>query len=233
MSFLYRLLTRTKQISPHIKKFEFELGIFVVSIWLVESSGRFYVIDTGMRGMEKYAAQFLLPQKIEAIFLTHGHPDHIKGLPYLRQHFGNIPTLISEKEFPYISGKEPFPNRKETEKVIFDPATFITVESQEGQDLISSAGLKPLFSPGHSPGHVVYYHEEDQVLIAGDLFTATRGGKLRPPMKGYTADMRQALASGERILKSYPQALVSVCHGSEVKDAVRDFEALNGFKGSL
>lgn len=115
MSFLYRLLTRTKQISSHIKKFEFELGIFVVSIWLVESSGRFYVIDTGMRGMEKYAAQFLLPQKIEAIFLTHGHPDHIKGLPYLRQHFGNIPTLISEKEFPYISGKEPFPNRKETE----------------------------------------------------------------------------------------------------------------------
>ena len=64
MSFLYRLLTRTKQISPHINKFEFELGIFVVSIWLVESSGRFYVIDTGMRGMEKYAAQFLLPQKI-------------------------------------------------------------------------------------------------------------------------------------------------------------------------
>ena len=68
---------------------------------------------------------------------------------------------------------------------------------------------------------------------SGDLFTATRGGKLRPPMKGYTADMRQALASGERILNSYPQALVSVCHGSEVKDAVRDFEALNGFKGSL
>ena len=52
-------------------------------------------------------------------------------------------------------------------------------------------------------------------------------------MKGYTADMRQALASGERIIKRYSQALVSVCHGSEVKDAVRDFEALNGFKGSL
>ena len=115
--------------------------------------------------------------------------------------------------------------------MIFDPATFITVESQEGQDLISSAGLKPLFSPGHSPGHVVYYHEEDQVLIAGDLFTATRNGKLRPPMKGYTADMRQALASGERILKDYSQALVSVCHGSEVKDAVRDLRHRMGLKG--
>ena len=45
--------------------------------------------------------------------------------------------------------------------------------------------------------------------------------------------MRQALASGERILKDYSHALVSVCHGGEVKDAVRDFEASDGFKGSL
>ena len=63
MSFLYRLLTRTKQISSHIKKFEFELGIFVVSIWLVESSGRFYVIDGNARNGE-----YLLPQKLKQFF---------------------------------------------------------------------------------------------------------------------------------------------------------------------
>ena len=76
-----------------------------------------------------------------------------------------------------------------------------------------------------------YYHEEDQVLIAGDLFTATRNGKLRPPMKGYTADMRQALASGERILKDYSQALVSVCHGSEVKMLYEILRHRMGLKG--
>ncbi len=44
---------------------------------------------------------------------------------------------------------------------------------------------------------------------------------MRPPMKEYTADMRQALASGEeRILKELSQALVSVCHGSG-KNAVQ------------
>ena len=42
---LYRFINKyQEQISPHIRKFEFELGDFyVVSIWLVESSGRFYV----------------------------------------------------------------------------------------------------------------------------------------------------------------------------------------------
>ena len=68
-------------------------------------------------------------------------------------------------------------------------------------------------------------------LIAGDLFTATRNGKLRPPMKGYTADMRQALASGERILKDYSQALVSVCHGSEVKMLYEILRHRMGLKG--
>ena len=230
MSFLYRLLTRTKQISPHIRKFEFELGVFVVSIWLVESSGRFYVIDTGMRGMEKYAVQYLLPQNIEAIFLTHGHSDHISGLPYLNQHFGELPTLISEKEFPYISGQKPFPNRKHSEKLIFDPSDFMTFESLEADRLLREAGLKVLFSPGHSPGHVSYYHKEDQLIIAGDLFTATRGGSLRPPMKQYTADMKQALTSGQAILQAYPEAVISVCHGSEVKHALQAFEAAAGFK---
>ena len=51
MSFIYRFLTREKQISPHVKKFEFDLGILVVSIWLVEKADRFYLIDTGMRGI--------------------------------------------------------------------------------------------------------------------------------------------------------------------------------------
>ena len=230
MSFIYRFLTREKQISPHVKKFEFDLGILVVSIWLVEKADRFYLIDTGMRGMEKYAVQYLLPQNIEAIFLTHGHSDHISGLPYLKQHFGELPTLISEKEFPYISGQKPFPNRKHSEKLIFDPSDFMTFESLEADRLLREAGLKVLFSPGHSPGHVSYYHKEDQLIIAGDLFTATRGGICRPPMKQYTADMKQALTSGQAILQAYPEAVISVCHGSEVKHALQAFEAAAGFK---
>ena len=233
MSVIYRFLTREKQISPHVKKFEFDLGILVVSMWLVEKAGRFYLIDTGMRGMEKYAVQYLLPQKIEAIFLTHGHSDHISGLPYLKQHFGDLPTLISEKEFPYISGQEPFPNRKHREKLIFDLSDFMILESPEADRFLREAGLKVLFSPGHSPGHVSYYHEEDQLIIAGDLFTATRGGSLRPPMKQYTADMKQALASGQAILQAYPEAVLSVCHGGEVQCALQAFEAATGFKELL
>ena len=53
MSVIYRFLTREKQISPHVKKFEFDLGILVVSMWLVEKAGRVLIIDNGNRGMGK------------------------------------------------------------------------------------------------------------------------------------------------------------------------------------
>jgi glyoxylase-like metal-dependent hydrolase (beta-lactamase superfamily II) len=61
---------------------------------------------------------------------------------------------------------------------------------------------------------VVYYHEADQVLLAGDLFTS-RGGKLRPPMAMFTADMAQALRSGEIVQRLRPKR-VEVCHGGPV-----------------
>ena len=96
------------------------------------------------------------------------------------------------------------------------------LESPEADRFLREAGLKVLFSPGHSPGHVSYYHEEDQLIIAGDLFTATRGG-----------DMKQALASGQAILQAYPEAVLSVCHGGEVQCALQAFEAATGFKELL
>ena len=51
MSVIYRFLTREKQISPHVKKFEFDLGILVVSMWLVEKAGRVLLFFKGMRGI--------------------------------------------------------------------------------------------------------------------------------------------------------------------------------------
>lgn len=61
--------------------------------------------------------------------------------------------------------------------MIFDPATCIEIKKVRLDKYCR--GLNPIFS---FPGHVVYYHEEDQVLIA-EVFSQLRGGKLRPPMR--------------------------------------------------
>ena len=56
-------------------------------------------------------------------------------------------------------------------------------------------GLIPYHTPGHSPGHVVFYHPDDQILLAGDLFTAF-SGKLRRPIAKFTPDMEESLRAG-------------------------------------
>lgn len=78
----------------------------------------------------------------------------------------------------------------------------------------SIAGVRPYLTSGHSPGHVVYYHEKDKVLLAGDLFTSKKG-KLHQPIPMFTANMNEAVRSSSIVRKLKPIKL-EVCHGYSV-----------------
>lgn len=82
----------------------------------------------------------------------------------------------------------------------------------------------PHHTPGHSPGHVVYYHQKDNVLIGGDLFTSRRQ-RIRKPMSIFTANMAQAIKSGQIVKKLKPKSLC-VCHGNEVQDPHKQYDLL-------
>jgi glyoxylase-like metal-dependent hydrolase (beta-lactamase superfamily II) len=94
-------------------------------------------------------------------------------------------------------------------------------EREEG-GLETIAGLKPYLTPGHSPGHVVYYHAADQVMLAGDLFTS-KAGKLHKPMPMFTADIAEALKSS-LILRELQPVHLEVCHGKPVKKPAEHLE---------
>jgi glyoxylase-like metal-dependent hydrolase (beta-lactamase superfamily II) len=78
------------------------------------------------------------------------------------------------------------------------------------------AGLRPYLTPGHSPGHVVYYHEQDRILIAGDQFLS-RKGQVLPASARFSADLDQAIRSGQ-ILTQLQPARLEVTHGGPVFD---------------
>ncbi|MFW5955529.1 MAG: MBL fold metallo-hydrolase, partial [Rhodothermales bacterium] len=80
-------------------------------------------------------------------------------------------------------------------------------------------GLVPYHTPGHTPGHTAWFHPEDGVLLAGDLFTS-RNGELRPPIAMFTTDMAQALHSA-RILDQLNPSRLEVCHGGPVKNPLQ------------
>jgi len=206
---------KIRQISNHITKLEVWVGV-TFSAWLVQGEDGVTIIDTGMPFMGKSILREAKKLgKVKAILLTHGHGDHVGGLSYIAKEL-RIPVYAHKLELKYIEGKEPFPGKRKTEHLV-EVGLVQPLPTDENHQLLPIQGLSPYLTPGHSPGHVVYYHPEDSVLISGDLFTSKRG-KLQKPAKMFTPNMSEAIASGAIVRELKPK-LVSITHSKDVHRA--------------
>lgn len=159
------------QISKHVYRLTYEtvVGIPVkINTWYVVDAEDVYIIDTGMEDhahMQLNAAKSLGTPK--GILLTHGHLDHINGAKYLRDEL-KIRIYAHEIEIPFINGEKPYPNKieKETTNVEYQVEAL-------SDNIIKTLPLDVYLTPGHAPGHVIYHHKDDNVLLTGDLFISS------------------------------------------------------------
>ena len=125
--------------------------------------------------------------------------------------------MIHEHELVYAEGREPYPGRSKAQQTL-KPGTATALE-MNSQPI---GGLVPYHTPGHSPGHVAYFHPADGVLLAGDLFTSRRG-ELRPPIAMFTSDMAQAIESAEILNHLSPKHL-EICHGEPITNPAEQLD---------
>jgi glyoxylase-like metal-dependent hydrolase (beta-lactamase superfamily II) len=209
-----------RQVSEHI----FALSTWMIvpiHVWLVKNEGGLTLVDGGIGPMARgilRAVDRINRGPITRIVLTHGHVDHVGGIDAILK-AGEAPVLVHPEEVPYMEGRQPYPGRKKAQQTVRPGVVTALEDDGTGgvsypQGLDSRDGLIPYHTPGHSPGHVVYYHPVDGVVLGGDLFTSRRG-ELRPPIAMFTSDMAQAVRSAGILERLKPRRL-EVCHGGPV-----------------
>lgn len=110
---------------------------------------------------------------LKAIFLTHGHGDHILAVNDLKKEL-DIPVYASEAEERLLLD----PELNLTTALFGKPVSVeadVLVKDQEELD-VAGMKWKVLHTPGHTKGGCCYYQEEAKVLISGDtLFRCSVG----------------------------------------------------------
>ncbi|MBP5382317.1 MAG: MBL fold metallo-hydrolase [Bacteroidales bacterium] len=108
-----------------------------------------------------------------AVLLTHGHMDHTYGVAPIQQQYG-CPVYMHDDDKSVVAY---FQRVAKFGIPVPDPS-FTTTPVSDGE-LIEAAGLsfKVIGTPGHSPGSVCYFFEEQRALFTGDTLFAGAIGR--------------------------------------------------------
>ncbi|MBU8878823.1 MBL fold metallo-hydrolase [Bacillus sp. FJAT-29790] len=187
----------TTHIGGEIAQDLYYFTIQIVNICLFgnpEQKDEWVLIDTGMPKsaddiLSLVERRFGSNSRPKAIILTHGHFDHVGAVVDLVRHW-DVPVFAHELELPYLTGNKSYPEPDSTVEgglvakmsPIF-PNEPINLESNVEQ--LPSNGTVPgmhgwrwIHTPGHSPGHISLFRDEDRSLIVGDAFVTVRQDSL-------------------------------------------------------
>ena len=121
----------------------------------------------------------LLPEKI---LLTHGHIDHAAGATEL----ANILNL--EIIGPHIDDKFLLDELEAQGSMLGIPAQNCSPDLwlEDGESVsVGNALLDVFFTPGHSPGHIIFFHKPSNFAIVGDVLFAGSIGRTDLPGGNY------------------------------------------------
>ncbi|MEO7298132.1 MAG: MBL fold metallo-hydrolase [Verrucomicrobiota bacterium] len=246
-------LTQKNFSAPNVIRLR---DLIVNSYLISETNGTWCLVDAGMspghaeKIFQVAAQHFGAESKPAAIFLTHGHFDHVGSLKNLLRRW-NVPVYAHRLEMPYLTGRASYPPADPTAggglmtrlSPLF-PTTGIDVGNQvqtlPGDNSIPlMPSWKWIHTPGHTAGHVSFFRESDRTLIVGDAFVTVKNEsaiailfqkqKVNRPPSSFTTDWEQARQSVEKLADLRPTYAATghgiPMHGNQLREQLNDLAA--------
>ena len=188
------------------------LGPFETNTYLIadEASGEAAVIDPAWDGDRIRAAAAARGWRIAHLFYTHAHVDHIAGAAALADALNPLPIAAlhpADYKLWQASGGATWFGMQ------IDPGPDPMVGLTHGQVLrLGDTALEVRHTPGHTPGHVVFYCAEAGVCFCGDLIFREGVGRTDLPGGDWSALERSIRA---QIYTLPPETRLLPGHGPE------------------
>jgi hydroxyacylglutathione hydrolase len=159
--------------------------------------------------------------EIGSIILTHAHVDHV----------GAVVALVDEYACPVLmhAEAEPMLNQLPTQAMMMGvrfgkvPTVDHYVEDEEILE-VGDLRLRSLYTPGHAPGHLAFYLEDEGLVLSGDALFAGSVGRVDLP----GGSMEVLMRSIEERLLTLPDQTV-VCSGHGPRTTIGNERASNPF----
>ena len=203
-----------------IKSFVF--NAFYENTYLLSSSNlETLILDPGCYEdfEKKELTDFIKTNKLKpiAIINTHCHIDHVLGNDYLKKLY-DIPLWIPATEKNLLKSVATYaPTMGIQDYQEAEPDKLL---SEKDVITFGSEKLEILYAPGHSEGHLMFYHAAEKSLMAGDVIFRESIGRTDLPggnFKTLEESIKNQVFTLPEVVEIYPGHGPSTTVGHEKK----------------
>lgn len=178
---------------------------------LSDQNGSLIIIDAGnytpaenKRLEDKISSEGLKPAMV---LNTHGHVDHILGINFLKNSY-NIPFAVDGRDAFLIEVAQSH-GRSYGFEIESTPEIDVDIKGEK-EIKVGDIVLQVIETPGHTPGHVSFFHEPSRSLFTGDTLFNGSIGRTDLPGGDYPTIIRSIL---EKIVPLGEDVTVYAGHG--------------------